>query len=460
MRLSHLIGPELETLLSESPEEIRDLIDEIHPEDIADVVAGWDDDRATNLLMRVPTEFAAEVFVRLDEERQEILAERLGIDRTARIAAEMDADERVDFFSVVPPAVAAPIFESLERVDPEAAEEVTALAQWPERTAGGLMTTDFIAVDPRATISDAVKELRNRAAEAETLDKVYVVGPGERLRGVLSLRDLLLADATEGVIDVMRENVISVPPELDQEEVARVLAKYDLNAMPVVNQAGDLLGVITSDDILDVLNEEQAEDVHKMGAVGPIREGYFHASFVEYIRKRAPWLLFLFFGGFFTTSAMRHFDGVLSSVAQLSFYVPLLISAGGNSGSQSSTLVIRGLAVGDITTRDWWRVLIREIGQGIVLGVMVALLGVLRVLIAHDPPGMVVLVAITLVCNVMLGCIVGAMMPLFLHRIGIDPATSSTPFIATLIDVLGIMIYLSLAQMLMMGANTLVQGGM
>jgi magnesium transporter len=192
-----------------------------------------------------------------------------------------------------------------------------------------------------------------------------------------------------------------------------------------------------------------------MGAVAPIKEGYFNASFVEYIRKRAPWLLVLFVGGFFTTTAMRRFDGVLASVAQLSFYVPLLISAGGNSGSQSSTLVIRGLAVGDITTSDWWRVLFREVAQGLVLGILVALLGVARVVIAGDPPGMAVLVAVTLVCNVMLGCIVGGMMPLFLHRIGIDPATSSTPFIATLIDVMGIVIYLSLAQLLLLGTSAL-----
>jgi magnesium transporter len=453
MRLSHLIGPELETLLSEAPEEIRELLDDVHPEDIADIVLGWDDDRATNLLTRVPTEYAAQVFSRLDESRQEALAERLGIDRTARIAAEMDADERVDFFSVVPPAVAAPIFESLERVDPEAAEEVTELAQWPEASAGGLMTTDFISVDPGARITDAVQELRNSAREAETLDKVYVIGPGRRLRGVLTLQSLLLAEPSERVMDVMRENVISVPPEMDQEEVARVLAKYDLNAMPVVTQSGDLLGVITSDDILDVMQEEQAEDVHKMGAVAPIKEGYFNASFVEYIRKRAPWLLVLFVGGFFTTTAMRRFDSVLASVAQLSFYVPLLISAGGNSGSQSSTLVIRGLAVGDITTRDWWRVLFREVAQGMVLGALVALLGVARVVIAGDPPEMAILVAITLICNVMLGCIVGGMMPLFLHRIGIDPATSSTPFIATVIDVMGIVIYLSLAQLLLLGTS-------
>lgn len=451
MRLVRLIGPELEALLRESPEEVRDLLDEIHPEDLADIVAELEAKQAGEVLKGLPTEYAAEVFERLDEENQEALSEALGADSTALIAAEMGADERADFFSMMPPAVADPVLESLERVDPEAAEEVEELRQWPERCAGGLMTTEFIAVGPDVRITGAIDELRKRAREAETLDTVYVVGQRDRLLGFLRLRDLLLAEPGERVGDVMRENVISVPPEMDQEEVAKVLAKYDLHAMPVVSSKGELLGLITSDDILDVMNEEQAEDVHKMGAVEPIREGYFDASFGEYIRKRAPWLAILFVGGFFTTTAMRTFDRVLGSVAQLAFYVPLLIAAGGNSGSQSSTLVIRGLAVGDITTKDWLRVLGRELAQGLVLGAMLATFGVVRVLVAGDPTDMTVLVAVTLVMNVVMGCVVGGMMPLFLHRIGVDPATSSTPFIATLVDVLGIVIYLSLAQVLLAG---------
>jgi len=451
MRLARLIGPELEALLQESPGELAELLDEIHPEDIADLVGEFDDAHASDLLKALPTEYAAQVFERLDTDRQEALTASLGFDSTARIAAQMEPDERVDFLSIMPPAVVAPLLESLEKVDPEAAEEVEELARWPERSAGGLMTTEFISVGPELRISDAIDELRHRAREAEALDIVYVVDTARKLKGGLTLRNLLLADPSERVIDVMLANVISVPPEMGQEEVARVLGKYDLHTMPVVSTTGELLGVITSDDILDVMNEEQAEDVHKMGAVEPIREGYFDASFAEYIRKRAPWLAFLFVSGFFTTTAMRKYDHVLASVAQLSFYVPLLISAGGNSGSQSSTLVIRGLAVGDISTRDWWRVLLRELAQGLVLGVWLALFGVLRVLIAGDPMKMAGLVAITLVSNVIMGCVVGAMMPLLLRRIGVDPATSSTPFIATLVDVVGIVIYLGLADLLLLG---------
>jgi magnesium transporter len=273
----------------------------------------------------------------------------------------------------------------------------------------------------------------------------------------LTLRNLLLADPAELVLDVIQRNVISVPPELDQEEVARTLAKYDLHTIPVVDQNGVLLGVITADDVLDVVHEEQSEDVQKMGAVAPIGEGYFDASAVTFIKKRAPWLMILFISGFFTTTAMKAFDAVLASIAQLAFYVPLLIAAGGNSGSQSSTLVIRALAVGQIQTKDWWRVLLREVAQGLVLGAMLAVFGVARVLFAGDGTEIAVVIALTIMGIVLMGCVVGGMMPIILHRFGIDPATSSTPFIATLVDVLGIVIYLGLAQLLLLGASAVLQ---
>ncbi len=449
MRLARLIGPELETLLRESPGEVRDLLDEIHPEDIADVVDDLDDEKAAELLTELPTDYAAQVFERLPEERQGDLSARMGLDSTTALVAEMDADERADFVSMLPPDQVAPLLESLERVDPEVAEDVEELTRWPETSAGGLMTTDFISVGPELRISDTIEVIRADAQRAETIDHVFVVGMEDRLVGSLSLRNLLLAEPSERVLDVMSKNVISVPPELDQELVARQLAKYDLNTLPVVNQKGEILGVITSDDILDVMTEEQAEDVQKMGAIEPIRDGYLDASFTEYIRKRAPWLFVLFVGGYFTTTAMQAYGAVLAAVAELSFYLPLLIAAGGNSGSQSSTLVIRGLAVGDIAARDWWRVLWRELLQGLVLGTMLAILGVVRVVIAGGSPGLALLIAATIVVIVIMGCVVGGMMPLLLHRLGVDPATSSTPFIATLVDVLGIVIYLSLARWLL-----------
>ena len=459
MRLARLIGPELETLLRESPGEVRELLDEIHPEDIADIVGELDDDRAVELLTELPTDYAAQVFERLDDDRQETLTARMGVDSTAIIVSEMDADEAADFVTMLPPATQAPILEKLEEVDPEAAEDVEELARWPATTAGGLMTTDYISVNPEITIADAIDEVRKQAEDAETVNIVYAVAGEERLVGYLTLRNLLLSKPNERVSEVMGQNVISVPPELDQEEVAQKLAKYDLNVLPVISRKGELLGVITADDILDVLSEEQAEDVQKMGAIEPIRDGYFDASFLEYIRKRAPWLVVLFLGGYLTTAAMEEYDAELSRMADLAFYVPLLIAAGGNSGSQSSTLVIRGLAVGDIRGRDWWRVLAKELGQGVALGLLLAVLGLLRVLMGGGTMGFAWLIAGTIVAIVVMGCVVGAMMPLILNKAGADPATSSTPFIATLVDVFGILIYLSLARWLLAEALARASGG-
>lgn len=446
MRVGRLLGPELETLLNESPDELRALVEDIHPEDIADAVGELEPERASTLVRALPTEYAAQVFERLNEEYQAKLAAFMGPLQTARIATEMDADDLVDFIGGLPTEEAAPLLEQLERVDPEIVVEVEELGRWPDASAGGLMTTNYVDVPADATIGEAVEALRREAHDAETsLDTLYVLD-GERVAGFLTLRDLLLSEPTERVRDVMSENVISVPPELDQEEVARTLAKYDLNTLPVLDSEGRILGVITSDDVLDVLTEEQHEDLQKMGAIAPIEEGYFGAGVGTYIRRRAPWLMVLFVGGYFTTTAMEVFDPVLEAISQLAFYVPLLISAGGNSGSQSSTLVIRGLAVGEITTRDWWRVLGREALQGIVLGLLLSLLGVGRVLVSHGGAEMALLVAITIISVVTVGCIVGGMMPLALQRLGLDPATSSTPFIATLSDVLGILIYLTFAR--------------
>ena len=449
MRLARLIGPELETLLHENPAAVRELLDEIHPEDIADIVDELDDRRAKELLIELPTEYAAQVFARIDDDRQAELTEMMGLEPTARIATEMDGDDRADFFSELPPDMGVELLRELEKVDPEAAEEVEELTRWPESSAGGLMTTEYWSVGPDGTIGDALEEIRKHADESEVLDVIYVVDGRNRLGGLLTIRDVVVSHPSVKVAEVMRHNVITVPPELDQEEAARVIGKYDLSSLPVVDSTGAMLGLITPDDIIDVLREEADEDAQKMGAVQPIEDAYLDVPVRTLLMKRAPWLLVLFVGGFLTSSALEAYDDVLRAVAQLTFYIPLLVSAGGNSGSQSSTLIIRGLAVGDVKSHDWWRVAIREIGQGVALGGMLALVGVSRVLIAGANVDMVVVIALALIGIVVLGCLIGSMMPLLLHRVGVDPATSSGPFIATLLDVLGIVLYLSLARWIM-----------
>jgi magnesium transporter len=233
---------------------------------------------------------------------------------------------------------------------------------------------------------------------------------------------------------------------MDQEEVARSLQKYDFTAVPVVDSAHRLLGLITVDDVMDVVEEEQDEDVQLLGAIEPIEDAYFNTSWGTFIRKRAPWLGVLFVGQFVTETMMRRYDSVIQAVTQLTYYLPLLVSTGGNSGAQSATLIIRGLATEDIAVTDWWRVFLRELAQGLALGLMLATLGVARVLMVGDPNGMAWTIGATVIAIVVMGCTVGGMLPLLLQRVGLDPATSSTPFIATLIDVLGILLYFGVAQ--------------
>ncbi len=457
MRLAHLIGPEIHDLLRDNPEDVRELLEEIHPEDLADVVLELDDDEAGALLQRLAPEAAADIFERLPEGRQEALVEKIGLLKVARIATEMSADDRADFFSALPDNVGEQLLQTLEQYDPEAAEEVEELTRWPETCAGHLMTTDYIETHREATADDAIKEVRRQGKDVELINYLYVIGPQERLIGIASLRDILIADPAERIEEIMVENLISVTPETDQEQVAKLMAKYDMQAVPVVDSAGAFLGIITIDDIVDVMTEEQTEDVHKLGGVQPIENPYFETTTWTFIKKRGVWLLVLFVGEMFTGTALRHFDHVIESVAQLSYYVPLLISTGGNSGGQSSTLIIRGLAVGEIQSGDWYRVLVREMVQGIVLGLILGVIGMGRVLLWGDGWSFALLIGIALVSISVMGCTVGGMLPIMIKRVGIDPATSSAPFIASLVDVFGILIYFGLAQVIL--AQVIAQAG-
>ncbi len=449
MRVGMLIGPELRAAIQESPGEIPALLDEFHPEDVADVVGELPDDVAAKVLRRIDAEHAAAIFERLEDHEQEAIAEELGPESVAHIAAEMAPDDRVELLETLDEEASEAVLKTLETIYPEAAEEVAELGQWPEQSAGRLMTPAFIAVAPTATVAQAVEVIR-RETEAETADYVYLVQDGRNLVGVVSLRDLLLAAPASPLIELARENFISVPPTMDQEDAARTMAKYDLTALPVVLEGkGLFLGIITVDDIIDVLTEEQDEDVQRIGGIEPLEAPYFATGYWTFIRKRATWLLALFVGEFFTGSALRHYDKVLESVATLAFYVPLLVSTGGNSGGQSSTLVIRGMALGDVRLSDWWRVLLREISLGIVLGLILAGVGLARVMMWGDGFRFALVISGTLIGIVVMGCAVGSMLPFLLRRLGFDPATSSAPFIASLVDVLGIIIYFTIAKLLL-----------
>ena len=450
MRLSHLLGPELKQALREDPEQVRALLDEIHPEDLSDLVAELEPEDAATLMARLPAEDAAPIFERLDDHEQEELVSLMPPESVAHIASEMEADDRADLFSILDEDRGDDILRRLEQVDPEAALEVREIEKWPETSAGHLITTRYVHVAPEATVGDAIAAVRELITEDdEALYYVYLIGEGDEMVGAVPLRRLLLADDRRmPLMPLAIGNLITVPPETDQEEVARQMSKYDLAEIPVIDATGVMLGVITIDDVVDVLTQEQTEDVQRLGAVEPLDVPYFRTGVFEFVKKRGFWLVVLFFGEFFTQTALRHYDAVFDALHGAAYYVPLLISAGGNSGSQSSTLIIRGLAVGEVRMRDWWRVLGRELGMGLILGGILGAIGFVRVM-ALDPDhsvGFALTIGITLVGIVVTGCTVGSLLPIALKRIGLDPATSSTPFIASLVDVLGIIIFVHVAR--------------
>jgi magnesium transporter len=450
MRLGTLLAPDVKQILREDPDQVRELLDEIHAEDLADILSELEPDEVAKVLENLPAEQAADIFERLDEHEQEELVERMPAESVAHIASEMAPDDRADLFSVLPEAMGDKLLVELDRVDPEAAEDVREIEKWPETSAGHLMTTSFVSVSPDATVADAVLAVRRHVEERdEPIYNVYATRK-DNLEGIVSLRDLMLASPSQKLWELLRTNIISVTPETDQEEVARRMAKYDLNVMPVIATDGTLIGVITIDDVIDVLTMEQTEDFQKLGGIEPLDVPYFQTTFFTFIRKRAGWLIILFVEEFFTQTAMRYYDPVLEAVKGALLYVPLLISAGGNSGSQSSTLIIRGLALGEIKLTDWWRIIVREAGMGLVLGVILSVIAVGRVLMYPDQHILFALtVGITLIGIVVTGCTMGSMLPIIMKRFGVDPATSSTPFIASITDTLGVIIYAHVAMVVM-----------
>jgi magnesium transporter len=290
-----------------------------------------------------------------------------------------------------------------------------------------------------------------REHNPEFMNHIYIVDAG-KLVGVISLRELILAEPSAPLAIFMTDNMVTVRSDTDQEEVARTIANYDLLAVPVVDDNGHMLGGVIVDDVVDVVIEEANEDAQKMAAVVPIDRAYFDISFLEFVRSRVTWLVVLFFGELLTANVMQHHEHQMAQMMDLMIFVPLILSSGGNSGSQSSSLVIRALALGQVQPRDWSRVFVRELGVGFALGALLSVVGFARaVTMGHvaDPVAMGVVIGTSLVAVVTLGTLVGSLMPLLMKRLGLDPAVSSTPFVASLVDVCGLAVYFSVSRALL-----------
>ncbi|MCB9739091.1 MAG: magnesium transporter [Deltaproteobacteria bacterium] len=447
MRLSSLIVPDLDASFAADPEAVAELFEELHVEDVADIVEAAERPLAVQMLVSLGAERAAEILECVEPELQVALVEQLGVERAVPIVHEMASDDRADFITELP----EPLKDALlAKMDPEEVADVRSLVAWEDGTVGSLMSTDVLEVPVSMRVAEVIDRVRTHGEEAETVYYVYVLSSTGQLAGVVSLRELILAKPEDPVAQIMREEVKTVRPELDAEEAAQLVQHYDLIALPVVDDRHRLVGLVTVDDLADALAEEVTEDMHRMGAVQPLEDSYFGTGFWTFVKKRAPWLVALFAGELFTGDALEHFDDVIKQATVLVFFLPLIISSGGNSGSQSATLIIRALAVGEVSLSQAWRVLRRELAMGLALGLLLSTIGVLRALIWGDGPGVAATVGVTLIAVVTLGTVVGSMLPILLERVGLDPAVSSTPFIASLVDMMGILTYFSLARWILL----------
>jgi magnesium transporter len=427
---------------------LRVLLANRHPADVADVIDRLDDEdkvtvfrllsprQAAHVLDETSTEATRELLENLPDEEVGDLLDSLPMDDVAEILSE-DVPDRVH--------------ELLATMEPSDAAEVRSLLSYPPQSAGRLMTDKFVRVGPDMTAGSAIAYLRLIDPEIESLSDLYVLDPARHLLGVVSLRQVITAPAERPLREIMNADVVTVAPTTDQEEVARLVSRYDLLALPVVGAEGRMLGIITVDDVIDVLVAEGTEDVLRFGGVesGGMDQPYFSVPIVRSVRRRVVWLLFLFLAGTLTSGVLGLFEGELAKVIELSVFIPLLIGTGGNTGAQTVSTVIRGLALGEIRWRDTFRVMLRELSSGLLLGVVLGALALIWASIAGYGTMIAAVVGLTIVAICIWANVIGALVPLAAQKLGIDPATVSAPMITTLVDATGLAIYLTIAKVLL-----------
>jgi magnesium transporter len=387
----------------------------------------------------------------------------------AGLLLDLPAPERRSWMRLLAPDDAADLVQEagpdhrqslLDLLDEPTCKEVRALLAYAEDQAGGLMNPRFARARPDMTVDEAIAYLRRQtSSQVETLYYIYVLDEQQRLLGIASVRQLFAAPPDKKVRDVMETDMVTVPEDLDQEAVSRLFAKHDFMALPVVNGGGRMKGIVTVDDIVDVVNEEATEDIQKFGGMEALDSPYFNIRFGSMVKKRAGWLTVLFLGEMLTASAMTFFEAEIARAVVLALFVPLIISSGGNCGSQASTLVIRAMALGEVKLGDWWRVVRRELVTGLALGSLLGAIGFLRIVVWQSVKPIygehymlvAVTVATSLVGVVTFGTFTGSLLPFALRRLGLDPASASAPFVATLVDVTGLVIYFTIAAAVLTG---------
>ncbi|MDP8217078.1 MAG: magnesium transporter [Candidatus Kaelpia imicola] len=447
MKREHLITSGIQELLNgKDYPAIKSIITELFSPDIAELLQSLEHEERVEIVKLIPSDRLSEIFSYLDNNSQILILQDLTTGRLKNVLDEMPSDERADLFLRITPELKKQLFSIMSEKERRDVEE---LIQYKENTAGALMTTEFAKVNPEINIGEATEILRNTALKRETIYYIYVTDKKDRLLGVFSLKDLLLAPAEKTVSEIMNTNFIKIQLNDDQEEAALLFKKYDLLALPVVDSLDNIHGIITVDDIVDVIEQEDTEDFHKMAAIETISEAYLKTPFHIVAKKRIGWLLLLLITYTVSTQLMKHYSFALESVIALAFFIPMLSGSAGNAGSQSATLIIRGLATGEMSFKDTFKIMKREIFMGLTLGTILGALGFLRAYLMQGNPFLGLTVGYSLALVITIATFMGSILPLILHKTGVDPAISAGPFLTTILDITSILIYFQVAKMLL-----------
>jgi magnesium transporter len=453
-----ILLPEIRDLIAERNfGALRELFREMPPADVAEVILDLPEDEQVIIFRLLPTPLAADVFEYLEPDAQQQLLRAMAHEQVVAILNEMTPDDRTALLEEMPSAAARQLIKQLT---PEERRIAQALLGYPEGSIGRLMTPDFIAVHDDWTVKEVLDHVREFGRDSETLNVIYVVDERGKLIDDLRMREFLLRPVEAKVSDFRDRTFVALKVNDTQEDALNSFRKYDRVALPVVDSSGVLVGIVTSDDMLDVAEEEATEDIQKLGGMEALDEPYPTIPLLRMVKKRATWLIILFLGEMLTATAMQGYNGEIEKAAILAMFLPLIISSGGNSGSQATTLVIRAMALGELRLRDWFRVVRKELLSGLSLGLILGTIGFFRIslwqyLHIFDYGKYHWLVAFTvgvaLIGVVLWGTISGAMLPFLLRRCRLDPATSSAPFVATLVDVTGLIIYFNVALFILRG---------
>ena len=432
---------------------LRDILSTMNPSDVAYIFEELDEPASLPLLFRLlPKELAAEAFVEMESESQELLIRGFSDTELKEVVDELYVDDAVDLVEEMPSNVVKRI---LRQADPETRRLINEMLKYPEDSAGSIMTTEFVSLRPQMTVEDAEKRIRRTGVDKATINTCYVTEQG-RLIGAISIRTLLLSEHDDVISDIMVDNVISVTTTDDQEFVAQSFSKYNFSAMPVVDTEGRLVGIVTVDDAMDVLEEEATEDMEIMAGMNPSERPYLHTGVVETWKARIPWLLILMLSATLTGIVLNHYESQLAACIVLSSFIPMLSGTGGNSGTQASVAIIRGLALDEIGMSDLGQVLWKELRVSLLCGVCLASANFVKMLVVdicllHNgvSVGVAAVVCLTLLFVVLIAKLVGCSLPILAKKLGFDPAVMASPFITTIVDVLSLLVYFRIASLVL-----------